>query len=494
MASIFLANAPYFLEERYGKLASAGSTLPHLGLLMLGAVLRDNGHRVRIIDASAQCLSYDQTLEEIKKFKPDIVNLTAVTPSINKTVHLATLVKNLNPNITTVIGGPHFTAVPEKTLMDYPVFNYGVVGEGEVTIIELVNTLTANRIPSNVPGVAFRENRKVRFNPPRSPIMNLDSLPFPAWELIDDFPSRYYPALFKYTRLPSTHIISSRGCPHRCIFCDTSVFKRNVRFHSPEYVIEMVSFLVKRFKIKEVIFEDDQFLVNKKRVEKICEGLLKAKLDIVWSCSGRVNSVNDLALLRLMKRSGCWQINYGIESASQKILDFAQKAITIDQIKKAVRLTHKAEILSKGYFIFGLPFETEETMKNTIRFAKRIPLADVSVFMLTPFPGSRLYDIAEKYGTIDNDFKKMNILNVVYVPKGLSKEKLLYFQRRFMKEFYLRPRIIVNYIKRLSSNPLNLLRMLKAFYGFLQSVYGRSKKNDANSSIGNGYSSNNKQP
>jgi radical SAM superfamily enzyme YgiQ (UPF0313 family) len=473
MAAILLANAPYSLYERYGDLASVGSTLPHLGLLMLGSVLRKAGHRVRIIDSTAQILDNKETLEEIKKFKPDIVGFTGVTPSILKAAKMASMVKDLYPSIPILIGGPHFTAIPEKTLMDYPVFNYGVVGEGEITIVELVNALASNRKPSNVPGVAFRENGRVRFNPPRPPIMNLDSLPFPAWELLDDFPSKYHPALFKYKRLPSTHIISSRGCPHKCIFCDTSVFSRRVRFHSPEYVLEMVDFLAKHFKIKEVVFEDDQFLVKQERVAEICEGLLNAKFDIAWSCSGRIDSVNDLALLKLMKRSGCWQINYGIESASQNILDFAKKAITIEQVEKAVSLTRKAGILAKGYFIFGLPFETEKTMKNSIRFAKQIPLADVSVFMLTPFPGSRMYDIAEQYGTIENDFDKMNVLNVVFVPKGLSKEKLLYFQRRFMKEFYLRPRILVNYIQRLASNPLNFIRMLKAFYGFLQSIFGK---------------------
>jgi radical SAM superfamily enzyme YgiQ (UPF0313 family) len=473
MAAILLANAPYSLYDRYGDLASVGSTLPHLGLLMLGSVLRKAGHRVRIIDSTAQILDNKETLEEIKKFQPDIVGFTGVTPSILKAVKMASMVKDLYPSIPILIGGPHFTAIPEKTLMDYPAFNYGVVGEGEITIVELVNALASNRKPSNVPGVAFRENGRVRFNPPRPPIMNLDSLPFPAWELLDDFPSKYHPALFKYKRLPSTHIISSRGCPHKCIFCDTSVFSRRVRFHSPEYVLEMVDFLVKYYKIKEVVFEDDQFLVKQERVAEICEGFLNSKFDIAWSCSARIDSVSDLALLKLMKRSGCWQINYGIESASQKILDFAKKAITIEQVEKAVSLTRKAGILAKGYFIFGLPFETEKTMKNSIRFAKQIPLSDVSVFMLTPFPGSRMYDIAEQYGTIENDFDKMNVLNVVFVPKGLSKEKLLYFQRRFMKEFYLRPRILVNYINRLASNPLNFIRMLKAFYGFLQSIFGK---------------------
>jgi radical SAM superfamily enzyme YgiQ (UPF0313 family) len=174
-----------------------------------------------------------------------------------------------------------------------------------------------------------------------------------------------------------------------------------------------------------------------------------------------------------MKRSGCWQISYGIESGNQKILDFAKKGITIDQVKSAVRLTHKAGILSKGYFIFGLPHETEETMKSTIRFAKHIPLNDMSIFILTPFPGSEMYAIAEKFGTIEKDFEKMNLLDVVYVPNGLSKERLLYYQRRFMKEFYLRPRIIGNYVGRLMTNPLNIFNMFKASSGFLRSVFGK---------------------
>lgn len=473
MASIFLANAPYLLEERYGKLASVGATLPCLGLLMLGSVLRQAGHRVRIVDASAQGMDHEQTLEEIKAFKPDIIALTAVTPSIAKTARLASTIKDIYPSIPIIIGGPHFTAVPKKTLTDHDAFDYGVVGEGEHTVIDLVEAISADRIPSNMPGVVFRQNGKVYSAPQRASIKDLDSLPFPAWDLLDGFPSRYRPALFKYKRLPSTHVISARGCPNKCIFCDTSVFGRRVRFHTPEYVLEMVAYLVRNFGIKEIIFEDDQFLIRKDRIASICEGLLKAKWRISWCCSGRVNAVNDFELLRLMKRSGCWQISYGIESGNQEILDFAKKAITLGQIEKAVRLTNKAGILSKGFFIFGLPYETENTMENTIHFAKRLPLHDISVFMLTPFPGSQIYASADQYGTTVNSFEKMNILNVVFVPKGLSRQRLLYYQQRFMKEFYLRPRIVANYIGRLLANPCNLSNMIKAFSGFSKSVFGK---------------------
>jgi len=473
MASIFLANAPYSLKERYGNLASLGATLPHLGLLSLGAVLRGKGHRISIVDASAQGIGYQQTIEETKKFKPGIIALTAVTPSIIKTVKLASMMKGIYPDIPIIIGGPHFTAVPEQTLSEFPVFDYGVVGEGEVTLIALVEALSLGKTLSSVPGIAYRENSKIVFTLPRPPIHDLDVLPFPAWDCLPDFPFRYHPALFKYKKLPATHIISARGCPNKCIFCDTSVFSRQIRFHSPEYILEMIGYLVNNFGIKEIIFEDDQFLIKKKRVIEICEGILKANWPISWCCSARVNAVNDLAMLKLMKQSGCWQISYGIESGNQKILDFAKKGITINQIEKALRLTHKAGILSKGYFIFGLPYETETTMKNTISFAKSIPLNDMSVFTLTPFPGSKMYNIAKQFGTIEKDFEKMNLLEVVYVPTGLSKESLLYYQHRFMKEFYLRPRIIGNYLTRLLVNPLNVFNMIKAFSGFLKSTFGK---------------------
>lgn len=467
MASIFLANAPYLLEERYGKLAPLGATLPHLGLLMLGAVLKRGGHRVRVWDASAQGAGYEKTAAEAERFRPDIIALTAVTPSIVKTVKLAEILKALYPSVPVIIGGPHFTAVPEATLQDHPIFDYGVMGEGEYTIVDLVEQLAAGNRTPTVAGVAFRRNGKVAFGPDRPPIQDLDGLPFPAWDLLDDFPGRYRPALFKYKTLPAMHVVSSRGCPNNCIFCDTSVFKKRIRYHSAEYVLEMAAHLADNYKIREIIFEDDQFLLNKERVIKICEGFLTAGRKISWSCSGRVNSVNDKALLLLMKRSGCWQINYGVESGNQKILDFAQKGITLDQVESAVNLTRKAGIRSKAYFIFGLPFETEETMQHTIDFARRIPLDDMSVFTLTPFPGSRMYAIAAQHGTLQNDYEKMNLLDVVYVPHGLTEKKLMDYRRRFMKAFYLRPGIVWNYLKRLIENPANLWRMLKAFRGFL---------------------------
>jgi radical SAM superfamily enzyme YgiQ (UPF0313 family) len=232
----------------------------------------------------------------------------------------------------------------------------------------------------------------------------------------------------------------------------------------------MIRYLTNRFAIREIIFEDDQFLLKAERVAKICEGLVKANLPISWSCSGRVNAIKDLELLQMMKRSGCWLINYGIESGNQTILDFAQKGTSLDQVEKAVSLTHQAGISSKGYFIFGLPGETEQTMRNTIRFAKRLPLNDISVFMLTPFPGSRMYEIAQHHGQLDHEFDRMNILDVVYTPKGLTKSQLMLYQHRFMKAFYLRPQILGSYLDRLAQSPANIADMAKAALGFFRHV------------------------
>jgi len=459
--NIFLANAPYSLKERYGYLSFLGSTQPSLSLLMIGSVLRKAGNKVRIVDASAQNLGFTEIIKQIQKNKPELVGLTAVTPAIVKTARLASVIKAINPAIPIVIGGPHFTAIPEQTLRDYPAFDYGVIGEGEETVVDLVAALSGKKDIFDVPGIAFRHNDKIMINPRREVIKDLDTLPFPAWNLLPGFPRKFFPAVFKYKRFPSSYIVSARGCPNRCIFCDTSVFGHKIRYHSSDYIIEMIAYLLKTFKIKDIIFEDDQFLIDKERVKKICLSLLKNNLKISWSCSGRVNSVDDLGLLKLMKRSGCWLINYGIESANQQLLNSAKKSITISQIEQAICFTHQAGILSKGYFIFGLPGETEETMSETIRFAKQIPLNDVSVFMLTPFPGTEIYNRLKDYHLTANDFEKMNILNVVYVPEGLTKEKLIHYQRQFIKEFYLRPSIIGNYFKRFMLNPYNLCNILR---------------------------------
>ena len=488
---VIFVNPPLTLEERYGDLSAAGSNFPSMGLLLLASVVRRMGLTTKIIDAPSLNLSYSQTMDRIFETPPVFLGITAVTPSVHHAAKLAGMVKERDNRIITITGGPHLTAVPEETMKRFPEFDIGVIGEGESTVTELFNKFKDLNIDRSliskgqwgelsaelekIPGLILRNNGSFKITDKRATIKDLDTLPFPAWDLLPGFPDAYKPAAFKYKKLPATYVLTSRGCPHKCIFCDTSVFSRQFRYFSAEYMIEMIMLLHNKYGIREISFEDDTFLTFKKRLIKICESLIREKLDISWSCNGRVHGV-DREVLSLMKRAGCWQVSYGIESGDQGILDFADKHIKLEQVERAIALTAEAGILSKGFFILGFPFDTDETIERTITFAKRLKLNDISVSMMTPFPGSQMYEIGQKHGTINTDWQSMNLLETVFIPDGLTKEKLEYYNKKFLKEFYLRPRIMSGYLKRAMANPKTIVPLSRAFAGLIKKVFTKKMK------------------
>jgi radical SAM superfamily enzyme YgiQ (UPF0313 family) len=197
--------------------------------------------------------------------------------------------------------------------------------------------------------------------------------------------------------------------------------------------------------------------------------IMQEDLDISWSCNGRVEAVKP-ETLKIMKQAGCWQIAYGIESGEQRILDIAKKGITVEEIKCAIQWTHEAGIFSKGFFILGFPQESEETLQRTIDFARELKLDDVSISLMTPFPGTEIYKWGDKYGSFERDWKKMNLLDAVYIPQGLTGEKLLSYQKKFLREFYLRPRILLSYLKRILRTPSLIPYLFKAFIGYLKKI------------------------
>lgn len=301
------------MEERYGKLASAGNTMPSLGLLSLAAVVREHGFKPAIIEACSLGLSYKETLEQIIAVAPRYVGLTATTVSIYPAARLAEVLKARMPQVRIILGGPHLTAVPEKTMKLFPAFDIGVVGEGEETLIELLEVDQAGGDLRQVPGLIIRKGEATQRTGVRPYIRDLDDLPFPAWDLLPGFPGAYRPTPMRFKQLPAAVLVTTRGCPYRCIFCDRSVFGNRSRSFSPEYVLEMIRVLHDRYSVREIVFEDDTMFVFKKNLAALCEMLLREGWGISWSCLGRVNSV-DSELLALMKQAGCWQIGYGIES------------------------------------------------------------------------------------------------------------------------------------------------------------------------------------
>ncbi len=468
MKKIVLINPPLTMKERYGALAKAGSKLPPLGLCNLASVVRKTAD-VSIIDAPALGLGIKETFEMIEAFNPDLIGITAVTISINNAAQLAKYIKEKRFQSPIILGGPHVTAVPEETLNRFPEFDFAVIGEGEETLLELVSSPDRQLNLEEIKGIAFRKNGEVILSSHRPFIKNLDKLPLPSWDMLPNFPEAYSQSTMRSHRSPSACLITSRGCYGKCTFCDTACFGRKLRKHSAEYVIAMIKDLINKYGVKDVSFYDDNFPAFPKRLSKICEMIIDEKLDITWSCDSRIDIIQSFDQLKMLKRAGCWQICYGIESGNQKILNEVKKNITIEKIKQVVNWTAKAGIHVKGFFMMGLPLETEETIKETIKFAKQLPLTNAHVTFTTPLPGSELYRTAKRYGAFNNDWGKMNMWNPVFIPYGVTEELLQKSKRMFFRKFYLRPRIVYAHL-RMIKQPRQLLSLIKGFQTLITSL------------------------
>ncbi len=465
---VVLINPPITREERFGEMAKHGATAPPLGLCYLASVLRRNGIKSRIIDALSFEKTMEETVKEILSLNPRYVGITAKTVAIFRAAELAEEIKKADPRISTIIGGAHITAVPRETMERFPQVDIGVIGEGEITIAELIQTLEENRDLRNVNGLIIREDDGNLFlTAPRPPIENLDSIPLPAWDMVPHL-KYYHESATRFSKLPLGSVITSRGCPGKCLFCDNSVFGRRFRSHSADYVIGMIKHLKSNYGIKSLVFYDDYFVADKRRLKEICLKMIEEKVDLEWVCSARVNAITG-EMLSLMKQAGCFQIAYGIESGNQNILNLQQKGITLERVRSAVEMTYKAGIRTKGYFMIGHPTETQETIFETIDFAKSIPLDNFQATYFTPFPGSPAYDIADKYGAFEKDWKKMNMWDIVFVPRGFTRKDLRRYLKMVHRKFYLRPQIIWSYIK-LMRDPKYRRQLLKEGFAFLKEM------------------------
>ena len=450
MESIVFVHPPLSLEKRYGTLAQAGYTEPPFGLCYLAAVTRHHGFNTSIIDSQALNLDVKETVDLIISQKPDYIGITATTQIIKSASVIAKEVKRIAPRISIIIGGCHVTAVPEETLNDNLCFDIGVIGEGEKTFIELLYALEKGADLCRVEGLVIRKNGSVVLTEKRPFIKDLDTLPFPAFDLLPELGKYYRISTQSVDRLPALSLITSRGCTGKCTFCDTAVHGSSPREHSAEYVMDLMRELNKKYGAKTIFFDDDNFLIFKPRLRRLVELLRKEKLDLTWSCMARVDMV-DVDTLKIAKEGGCFQIQYGIESGKQEILDFYNKRIRLEQTEHAVKLAKDVGLRTKGFIIFGNPLETKETLETTINFVKHLDLDDVSISFFTPYPGSKIYSDVERYGYFERDYEKMSCFEIVYVPHGLTKEELKYYSRKAYREFYFRPKVLLSYLRRIRS-------------------------------------------
>jgi len=446
---IIFVQPPLSLKERYGALGRLGYIEPPIGLCYLASVAREKGLQVEILDAQALNLDLSKTADYILSFHPDVVGITAVSQLITKAASLAQELKKRDSRITTVLGGCHVTSLPEETMGEFPYFDMGVLGEGEETLSELLDTLASGGDPKTVKGMILRERGGLIKTAPRQRIKDIDRLPFPALDLLPDLGRHYRVCVQSAGSGPTISLNTSRGCSSQCAFCDASVHGRSLRYHSAEYVFNLLTHCVARYKVTNFFFNDSSLFLPFARFKELAGLIKRSGLKIKWSCMSRVDAVNE-EILALAGEAGCWQILYGIESGSQDILDFYRKGISLDQIRRAVSLTKKMNISTKGFFMFANPKETEATVKETMDFMTGLELDDVGISLFVPFPGTPHFRKLSGYGRVIEDWDRMSTYIPVFIPRGFDEEKILKTVKEAYRRFYFRPRIILSHLRRYS--------------------------------------------
>jgi len=412
-----------------------GATAPPLGLAYLASVARDLGCDVRIIDSLAEDLTLEEIKARLKKFYPDLVGVTATTSMIYDAYDVASIAKEVNPNALVVIGGPHATFMAPEVLQECRYIDVVVRGEGELTFKELLMKLMKNdRDLRDILGITYRVGDGIRENPPRPLIRNLDDVPLPAYDLLPM--DKYRVGKFKFGA-----IITSRGCPYSCIFCSSSLqFGKKWRAHSADRVLEELRILRYEYGRQEIEFMDDTFTLNKKRAITIAEKIVEEGLDISWSASSRVNTFSR-EVGSAMNRAGAHTVYFGIESGSEQTLRFIDKRITKEQAMDATRAAKECGLRALGSFIIGFPYETEEDIRATIKFSNRVGVDLAQFTIATPYPGTKLWDLAIKENLLlTRNWRKFTTVDVVMRNLYLTPEKIKKLFLWAYLNFYLNPK------------------------------------------------------
>ncbi len=433
-----------------------GKEVP-LSLLYLAAVARERSHEVRVLDLDLLGGVEPHLDQALSSFQPDWVGVSAYTTNVAHAADIAARVKQARPNTGTVLGGFHASALPERTLQEFPAFDFLVVGEGEHTLTELVERTAP---PAEITGLAWRDGECVAVNERRPLLADLDTLPPPARDLVPL--ARYVPDPGNFYQLPSTGILYSRGCPYHCTFCSKSVFQNVIRYRRPAAVIDEMRDCGARWGVRDFRFEDEGPTLNIKRVRELCEAILTADLRVTWHCYSRVDTVDENDL-RLMQRAGCYHVTYGIESGSPRTLQRIDKRLTLEQARHIVGVTKRLGLECKANFIIGFPWETREDIDQTLRFAFEISpdLATFNVFK--PLPGSLLYDELAREGKLRHtrwsDYFATS--ETLLFESNFTEQEMKKILKRTILRFHLRPRFLAQRLRRLVRHPRRELQTIR---------------------------------
>lgn len=463
---ILLVHPLGYAAHSAGKdISRMANIMPPLGLASLAAYLAQKGVQSGLIDCFAQPGAGRRIRDFLISEKPAGIGISCTTSGFLDGIRIARMAKAILPGIKSIFGGPHVSALKEKTLADSPEVDFIVTGEGEESLAEIIEN--AYEGSPEIRGIAFRETREaIRWTGPRTGL-DLDTLPFPAYETLDGFPGGYRLPLFNYPRSPHTSCISSRGCPYGCSYCDRSVFGSGFRFNSAEYLYAHLKYLKERFDIRHVNFYDDLFTFHRRRVEKFTRMMIDRPLNMTFNCAVRAEHI-DSGLLRQMRAAGCWMISLGIETGDPALLSRHRRHADLARIAEAVHRIKAAGIRAKGLLMMGLPGETEESIRMSMDFVFSLPLDDFNLTKFTPFPGAPLYNRIREQGRFEEDWEKMDCMHFVFIPKGMTREVLEKRFQTFYKRHFLRPRTLTGYAGMLRHSPESWVRFIRHLPDFIR--------------------------
>jgi anaerobic magnesium-protoporphyrin IX monomethyl ester cyclase len=437
----YVENQPNIKE-----VADSYGVFPPLTLLYVASIAKSSGHECILIDGNALNLKKEQILKKIKDFKPDLLFFTITTYMFHDTISWIKYLKK-KTSLPVAVGGLHLSHFPEET-MTYKDIDYGFLGEVDKSLPLFLENIKKNKELKDVPGLIFRKNNKIIKTENPKPTLDVDSLPFPDRSMIPN--EKYFSFISKKKNY--TGIITSFGCPYSCIFCEQH--KPIYRHRSAKNVADEIEECIKKYGVKEIEVFDPVFTLNKERVIKLCKEIIKRKLKIALVVRTRPDLV-DKELLKWMARAGVKRIYYGIESGSEKILKNIKKDTNKKVIRKAIKETKQAGITAFGYFMIGCPGETEETIKETVNFAKSLDLDYAQFSKLSTLPGTELYELLKK--ELKRDYWREYILDkskALTLPRykcKLSEEEIQNWVKKAYKAFYFRPSQIIKILKNTKS-------------------------------------------
>jgi anaerobic magnesium-protoporphyrin IX monomethyl ester cyclase len=450
-------------------IARLANLMPPLGLCSMAAYLDQQGCRSAVIDCFAHPDSDSRIIDYVRDHRPDWIGLTCTTNGFLDAVRIVRMVKSAAPAVKAVLGGPHVSAMKEKILTQYPEIDCTVVGEGERPLKQLLQGAP----PETIMGLVYRSDSNIRFTGLQDNGIDLDSLPFPAYEKLHGYPHAYQLPIFNYPRHPNASCLSSRGCPYACSYCDRSVFRRSFRYNSADYVYRHMKYMKERWGIRHLNFYDDQFTFHRGRVVELCNRLIAEPLGMTFNCAVRAEHV-DPELLALMKKAGCWMASLGIETGDPDLLAQHRQNANLAMLAQTIRDVHTVGIRVKGLLMLGLPGETEESVQRSMNYVFSLPIDDFNLAKFTPFPGSPIYEKIHELGEFEEDYLKMDCMNFVFVTKDMTRERLDALFLEFYRSHFKRPRVLLGYLTMLWKSPHSWWRFLRNLTNFLR--FARSNK------------------